>query len=204
MSNLIELPPEHRDPRRKRRMSQTPGWLTIGIVAVLALSLGVLLTLTASDESTRADHAEGQAFDLATQLEQACVSGGLPARFAALCSQAGDVKEEVQTVRGERGLPGLPGPPGERGPTGDTGQPGDNGQPGVDGVDGVDGEDGAPGVDGKPGADGPMGPIGPRGEPPISWVTTRSDGSSEECVRAAGFDPANPRYNCSVTAQPAG
>lgn len=111
---------------------------------------------------------------------------------------------------GARGAEGLPGAPGESPPCLDTpamcvgadGQPGGMGLPGTNGVDGQS----PPCLDNPSmcqGADGSNGVNGANGEPPLGWSTARSDGSIETCERAEDFDPANPRYACSVSAGPA-
>jgi hypothetical protein len=43
---------------------------------------------------------------------------------------------------------------------------------------------------------------GANGQPPASWTTTYSDGTTETCGRADNFDPASPRYTCTRSAPP--
>lgn len=43
---------------------------------------------------------------------------------------------------------------------------------------------------------------GANGQPPASWTTTYSDGTTETCGRADNFDPAAPRYTCTRSAPP--
>jgi hypothetical protein len=109
---------------------------------------------------------------------------------------------------GPQGVPGAKGDPGQPGATGVPGAPGANGTNGVDGKTGPQGPpgpQGANGVDGtngQNGTDGQNGVNGQSGQPPVGWVTTRADQSQEVCSRVADFDPANPRYVCSVVPPP--
>ncbi|MEW2267790.1 hypothetical protein [Streptomyces sp. NPDC047868] len=73
------------------------------------------------------------------------------------------------------------------GPTGPAGQDGADGAAGSDGQDGQDGSDGADGSDGQNGA------------PPSEWTYTDQDGNTYRCVPVDGFDPDNPRYQCTQT-----
>lgn len=49
------------------------------------------------------------------------------------------------------------------------------------------------------GCAGSPGTNGKDGQPPVSWVATAPDGSTETCTRSNNFDPANPTYDCTET-----
>ena len=60
---------------------------------------------------------------------------------------------------------------------------------------GPPGPQGEPGV---PGAAGANGSDGQAGQPPLSWTTTRADGTVETCSRDENFDATAPMYVCRV------
>jgi hypothetical protein len=74
----------------------------------------------------------------------------------------------------------------------------------------TDGLRGARGERGVPGSSPPclaqptrcQGAPGLPGAPPVGWTAQEPDGSLTSCERAAAFDPAAPRYQCSRTASP--
>lgn len=188
---MIEVPPEY--PRKRRSKDRSFGWVTIGTTALVALGLGGLLTLYASDSDTRAESAQSTAISLAEQIEAACSSGEIP-RTEPICWSADQVKAQIAPVEGPRGPVGPQGPQGEPGPPGQS--PECLAEPsrcrGDDGQNGADGQT----VQGPPGPTGEPGPPGTAGQPPVSWTVDRGD-SIETCNREPEFDPANPRYTCS-------
>ena len=122
--------------------------------------------------------------------------------------------------RGEPGesVVGPPGPRGEQGDPGPSGPAGPSGPPGKSGKDGADGSDGTAGEPGSVGATGPAGPAGPQGpqgeagpagpqgsagqdgadgKPPAGWTFTYQ-GVTYTCAPVDGFDPSDPRYQCTA------
>ena len=104
---------------------------------------------------------------------------------------------------GPAGVPGKPaptitpsaGPPGPAGvPGADSTVPGPAGSPGPAGQDGAAGQNGTDGADGQDGEDG---------APPSEWTFTDQDGTEYRCTPVDGFDPDNPRYQCTRTSSPA-
>jgi hypothetical protein len=137
------------------------------------------------------------------------------------------VTEDKGVIKGETGAPGR-GITGSAiasghltlvysdGTTEDAGQ--------VVGKDGVPGPDGKTGSEGKPGrgiastaqvngdlvvtyTDGTKEDVGPLpkgrdGQPPVSWIEHRADGSTTNCNRVQDFDEQAPRYECFETPAP--
>ncbi len=224
MTSLLEIPPENRAPRKKRKaVSPT---LILAVVLVL-FGLTFFLIWGASRDSSRADTASATALSLSDTIKQACAAGTIPEQYKMACNQADATRQTVEAIQGPSGpkgdtgaagSPGAPGvgTPGPIGPVGAKGDKGDPGQPGATGIPGAAGVNGTNGVDGKS-IQGPLGPQGANGvngtngsngvdgqngQPPVGWVTTRADQSQEVCSRVADFDPANPRYACSVVPPP--
>lgn len=224
-AHLIDLPPDvgHHRPRPRRY------GLAIAVVAVLALLFGLYLTMRASTSETDAETTAAEAVNLSELISAACRSGDIPPQYVAACQEAVVTRERVEQISGPRGATGDEGPMGPAGPMGPEGPQGDQGPQGVQGIQGIEGPQGDTGNEGTPGADGgtgdagpegstgAMGPEGPQGlpgndgtdgvdgsngEPPLEWSTYYPDGSVEVCNREPDFNPALPRYVCSVTAPP--
>jgi hypothetical protein len=217
VATVIEMPPERRTPRSRR--IKFPGLPVLIAAGLAALLMAVLLTITASGEKDRADTASTEALSLADTIQQACTAGTIPEQYRVACAEAGRTQQVVQAIQGPRGPAGDAGPEGPVGPVGPlgpdgppgpvgppgadgTGAPGPTGERGRPGIDGTAGEDGTDGQNGTDGAQGDPGDRGPAGEPPVGWTVTRSDGSTETCVRATPFDPAAPRYECTEQPPP--
>ncbi|MGH8575352.1 MAG: hypothetical protein ACREXJ_00200 [Gammaproteobacteria bacterium] len=175
------------------------------ILQAVLIAAGATVVVLAAVLYLYVQAAERDTVDLADQVTVACAGGGLGAadlHRRGLCQRAEDVRQAPPQI-----IAGPAGPRGERGP-----EPacnalparciGPQGVPGVPGEPGQPGQDGAPGEPGRDGAPGAPGGAGQDGEPPLSWSTTRADGSVETCQRAAEFDPAAPAYECTVTERP--
>lgn len=196
-------------------------WMHRGLwVAALLLVIGVLVlfAITLSqrgqigDLAAQADRNAETSQQLADQVRSL---GGTPVVEPAIPGPQGPQGAPGQNgAAGPSGPPGPQGPVGAAGPSGPAGPSGEPGSNGRDGRDGSTGPTGATGPAGPSGAQGPPGPAGPQGpqgppgpagaagepgQPPSGWTTTYPDGSTETCTRAAGFDPANPKYTCTVT-----
>lgn len=204
MTSLIELPPNVKSHRRERRI---PGRIAIAVVVALALGLGVALTLTASDRETVAETTKDDAITTSDITIAACDNGNVPPQFVVACDRARGTRDRVEAIAGPIGPKGDTGTSGPAGPSGLTGA---SGAMGVPGPKGETGDPGANGVDGSNGQVGPMGPKGDTGatgergedgEPPAGWTTNYPDGSTEQCSRVPEpeFDPAAPRYDCTVS-----
>ncbi|MER5671170.1 hypothetical protein [Pseudonocardia alni] len=188
--------------------------LVLGVLALIAISALVYIGSTASTETNRADDASaqlslasGQANDLAEKIAAACQAGAVPVPYTGACSAAQEVKNSPVIAAGVAG---------DTGATGAAGTPGRDGRDGRDGKDGSAGTPGTPGATGAPGAsppclatpamcqgqDGRNGTDGANGSPPVRWTSTLTDGSTQTCTRAEGFDAAAPAYTCTTTASP--
>lgn len=169
-------------------------WLRIESEAGRADRLGAEATRRGTAVSTLAD-------DVRVLREQVKAEGATPA-VPDPSRAVEDLPDRVEAV---------PGVPGERGPAGPAGPSGPPGKA-TDGKDGKDStEPGPAGADstvaGPPGPAGPAGPAGQDGtgtagkdgsdgKPPSSW-TFQYGGTTYTCRPAAGFDPDDPRYECT-------
>lgn len=185
-------------------------WLYIGGLLVLAGIAVLAWSLFSQQQEIGALRQSGefaavQAGKLADQVRSL---GATPVvQPAAPAATGATGATGAAGINGVNGTPGVPGKDGQSPPClattqqcqGTNGTPGTNGLPGTNGVDGKNGTNGKDGQDGKNGADGTN---GKDGQPPFSWTTTYPDGSTQTCTRAAGFDPATPKYTCTTQPPP--
>lgn len=213
--NEIELPPD----RDERRDWKPPGWLIIATLAVLAIGIVGVLTLTSASNKESAEQTRSEALNYLETIQEACRAGQIPPQFRAACFEAQGTKDRVVAAApetgpagspGKQGVAGVPGTPGAPGPAGAPGAPGSNGIAGVNatgsqgeaGPPGAAGAAGPPGAAGAPGAPGAAGPAGPKGDTgapggfPQSYTIAHADGRTETCTRN---ENPPPDYTCTFT-----
>jgi hypothetical protein len=199
-----------RDDRAHRWIVILAG---IGILGVAVL--GVFLFLQSSEIGSLRESGNSTAAQAQQLAQQVRTLGGTPVVTPAAPGPSGPQGATGATgavgPAGPSGPSGAPGPIGPAGPKGDTGSNGTAGSSGSNGSPGKDGTAGATGPAGQPGGQGPSGPAGPAGpqgpsgsdgqpgQPPSGWTTTYPGGATETCSRVPDFDPANPRYTCTVS-----
>lgn len=93
-------------------------------------------------------------------------------------------ESKIESIKGEKGDPGLIGPPGMAGPQGPPGPRGQIGPQGFDGKDakGEKGATGPPGANGKDGNAGPEGPPGRDGSPDTPNEVVRKVNQASEKI----------------------
>ena len=145
-------------------------FVLIGVIGLLAVAAGVLLTLVAGRTEDQRDAAVTQSLSLAEQVQAACTAGGAGAaelRRVGACQVAEQVRANPipgpAGPAGPRGSAGAPGSSGPPGPAGVPGPPGPPGPPGTAGAAGPPGSSGARGAAGTPGSPGPAGAAGADG-----------------------------------------
>ena len=199
--------PRHKPARAlngRMKLPRAEFLIALTLVFVVLLLGWLCVKVISQDKDLTTSNAARDA--LAQQVQ---ALGGTP-----VAGPPGSRGEPGKTVIGARGPAGPPGEPGKDaptitpspGPAGPSGAPGQSGAPGADstvpgptgpaGVDGVNGADGAAGQDGQNGSDGQD------GAPPSEWTYTDQDGREYRCTPVDGFDPDNPRYQCTQTAGP--
>lgn len=172
MTNLIDIPPAREDEIPERKI---PGWTWIVVAVVALFAVAGLLIYNASGDRNAAQASKDEAVSLADTISAACAAGSIPQEYVAACQKAGQTRDTVERIAGERGaqgiagvdgvngVDGVPGPQGPQGATGATGAKGDAGSVGLTGPPGPEGGTGPQGPTGPAGATGLTGPPGPQG-----------------------------------------
>jgi hypothetical protein len=190
---------DHASPAKARRRDDVK-YAALAVIAVAAFA-GLAIWLQGLSHDLRVSNEARDA--LARQVQKL---GATP--VAGPPGSRGEAGKTVVGGRGPSGPPGPSGAPGKAAPTitpspGPAGPVGPPGAPGADstipGPTGPAGASGAPGQDGQAGQDGQDGSDGKDGAPPSEWTYTDQDGNEYRCVPVDGFDPDNPRYQCTQT-----
>lgn len=168
MTNLIDLPPAREDEIPERKI---PGWTWVVLAVAALFAVALLLIYNASGDRNAAQASKDEAVSLADTISAACAAGSIPQEYVVACEKAGQTRDTVERIAGERGAQGLAGVDGVNGVDGAPGPEGPQGPQGVAGATGAKGDTGSVGLTGPPGPEGGTGPQGPTGPAGATGLT---------------------------------
>lgn len=131
-NTVLQIPPPYKEPRtltRRYKTGITCNRILIALVFIIAAGLGIMQTLSATDERDRANANSATVLSLTDQIQLACASGTIPLQYASICEQADAAEQQIVGPQGERGPRGMTGENGANGKDGDRGPVGRAGEP---------------------------------------------------------------------------